>query len=290
MDAIRDVVQRHLGGACSPGRRYIICIQGATSSGKSTFAKKLHRMLSSGGINTYLLPLDSFYNVPDSPLEENDDYDFDNPVSLNWDAIFKVLEAIRDRRDVIPYYIRAKGHAEAGFTDVPNPQPRVVIIEGIYAFNTVSDRVFNLVEFDPYDSKKTVCCEYIDNTFNLGDFRVLRILMTSCASKILSIRLRRDRLRGRSREAVVRRCETMLLPSTFRWVYSPVYRDFIKVVHGNFNVEKTQLLMDELSRYFFGERRRVSDAKEMDMWAEFAVECSGECRYGGDAAAVLDDE
>jgi len=239
LDGIRKMIQEHFGESYDPNQRYIICIQGATSSGKSTFSKKLHKMFTSNGINSYLLPLDSFYNVPDSPLEEKDEYDFDNPVSLNWESIQRVLEAIRDKKEVIPYYIRAKSHSGGGgIENVLNPKPNIVIIEGIYAFNSVNDKIFNLCEYNPYNSKKIIEKEYIDNDFHMGDFKILKIQMTHCASKLLSIRLGRDLVLGKSKQSVIDRFYDKILPDTLKWVYSPVYTRYIRIVHGNFNVKK----------------------------------------------------
>lgn len=289
-DAVRAVIRQCFGEVYNPDQRYIICIQGATSSGKSVFSRKIHSMLSENGINSYLLPLDSYYFQPMTSNLDEESYDFENPAALDWDNIFEVMKAIRDRRPYIYHNVYPNSFSEnVKVTKIPNTMPNVLIVEGVQAFNTVSDKIFNIKEFDPYNSDKVIEKEFIDKGFDVGDFKVLKILMTNCASKILSITLKRDEMRGRTREAIVKRCHTKMLPGTLKWVYSPVYSGFIKIVHGNFNAKKVKLVVDELSIYFLGERKDASDVMDMNLLEEFMVECSGECKYGGEASVTLSD-
>jgi uridine kinase len=46
-------------------------------------------------------------------------------------------------------------------------QINVLIIEGIYAFNTINDMIFNLKEYDPYNFGKEIKEGYIKNDSNL---------------------------------------------------------------------------------------------------------------------------
>jgi uridine kinase len=289
-EEVRKVIRECFGDRYDPSRRYLICIQGATSSGKSVFSETLHRLFSMKGIESHVMGLDAYYNTPDNPLSEEDEYDFDNPASLNWDNIFSVMEAFRDGLKTIPHYKRPRNHGEAVVvTEVPNPMPRVLIVEGVYAFNTVDSRVFNIGEYDPYDSRREIQQEFASREPGTGDFRILKILMTQCRSKLYQIRLKRDLLVGKPRQAVVNRFNKMIFPATLRWVYSDVYSGYIKIVHGNFNRKKIKLMTDELSQYFFGQEAGIEGEYKEDLSREFSVECSGECNVDGHARLVLGD-
>ncbi|WEL37816.1 uridine kinase [Encephalitozoon hellem] len=288
---IRSIVYECFDGAYDPRRRYIICIQGPTSTGKTTLARKLYMLLSKGGINTYALELDSYYFRPLNPDLDEEDYDFDNPGALDWENIFGVLKALRDKEPFIKRNVySASSYGEVSVVREANTMPDVIIIDGVQAFNTVNSKIFNIKEFDPYDTEKTIDNEFVDNSLRMDDFKILKILMTNCASKILSVRLKRDELIGRKRDAIVKRFYSKTLPSTLRWTYSPMYNKFIKIVHGNFNYEKVDLVMNELGLYFFGREIAVDDSREMDLSNEFNVECTDECKYGGEPYIVLDDK
>ncbi|KAH9412165.1 hypothetical protein HK407_01g00570 [Ordospora pajunii] len=288
---VRQVIYKYFDGCYDPGRRYIICIQGATSSGKSTFAKSIHRMLSDNGISSYILPLDAFYfdsfnSDPAASVSFNEEYDFDNPASLNWKNVFDVLKAIRDEEPYIGYslYCKENGIAEVRYDK--NPKPRVLIIEGIFAFNTINEKIFNIAEFDPCNSNKDIEEEFIDRKMGMGDFRVLKVFMGHCASKILSVRLKRDLAIGRNKDKVLNKFFAMTLPSTLRWIYSPIYSGFIKIVHGNFNAKKANMVLDELGQYFLNKKVAIPDAKEVNFVGEGEVECTGECITCGGAPEI----
>lgn len=290
-ERIRDVVHECFEGPYDPGKRYIICIQGPTSTGKTTFAKRLHGLLSRGGISTYAFGLDSYYFKPLNPDLDEEGYDFDNPGALDWKNIFDVLKALRDKEPFIQRNVYSiSSYGEVSVVREANSMPNVIIIDGVQAFNTISSKIFNIKEFDPYDTEKAISNEFVDSFLRMGDFKILKVLMTNCASRILSVRLKRDELMGRKRDAIVKRFYSKTFPSTLRWIYSPLYSNFIKIIHGNFNHEKVELLMDELSLYFFGRKIATDESKEMDLSNELGVECTGECEYGGKASIVLDDK
>ncbi|ADM10924.1 uridine kinase [Encephalitozoon intestinalis ATCC 50506] len=288
---IEGILEKCFEGPYDPERRYIICIQGPTSSGKSTFARRLHGLLNRNGINTYLLALDSYYFKPINPDLDEEDYDFDNPAALDWESIFCVLKRLRDKSPFLEHRTYSGStYGKAFVWKEKNSMPNVVIIEGVQGFNTVCDKIFNIEMFDPYHSSKPIEDEFVDRSLDLGDFKILKIFMANCASKVLSVRLRRDEMRGRKRDAIIRRFYSKTLPSMLRWIYSPMYTEFIKVIHGNFNSKKIELLMNELSLYFFGKEIPTEETKEMDLYQEFGVECTGECRYGEGPYISLDDK
>lgn len=289
-EKVRRVIQKCFRGAWDAGKRYIVCIQGPTTTGKTTFSRRLYEMLRENEVNVYMLGLDSYYFRPLNPALDEEGYDYDNPAALDWQSVFGTLRALVEREPVIEHRAySASCYGEFSTVQRANPMHSVVVIDGVQAFNTVSDRVFNIEEFDPHDSGKAIENEFVPGGTRTGDFKVLKILMTGCASKILSAKLRRDKARGRQGDAIVKRFYSKTLPGMLRWIYSPVYTRFIKVVHGNFNAKKAKILMDELALYFLGRRADTKVPGEEDFSEEFSVKCSGECRYGGEPYVVLDD-
>lgn len=288
---LRKVLNECFDGKYQPEKRYIICIQGVTSSGKSVFAKTLSDSLTLAGVSNHLFQLDAFYNVPDNPTGEIDEYDFDNPVAFHWENIYTSFSALRDEEDSVPYFERAKKHGDPILMKrVPNIKPRVIIIEGIYAFNILNEKIFNIKEYDPYNSNKVMESEYIDNVFNVGDFKILKIMFTHCSSKLFAIRRARDLSVGKTEEAIKKRFYDKILPDTLRWVYSPNNTKFIKVVHGNFNKKKILILGEELM-YFFTQTGKLRFNEILtDLSNEFQIKCSGECNQKDNSLIVLANE
>jgi uridine kinase len=59
--------------------------------------------------------------------------------------------------------------------------------------------------------------------------------MSLCKSKLLSVILARDLSIGKDKETVINRYNDKILPDTLKWVYTYIYNEYIKVIHGNFN-------------------------------------------------------
>lgn len=290
LKAIREVIATKLGEEFDPSKRYIISIQGVSTSGKSSMSKAIYNYLVDNGISTYMLRLDDFYIVPDGTLEDNFDYDFDNPASMNWDNIFEVFRAIKYNEPYIPVFKRT--HASSGAVGrIPNFKPCVLIIEGIYGFNVVSEEIFNTKEFDACNTYKEVHDEFVPNPLDFGDFKIIRLHLTLCKAKALSVRISRDVLvRNIPVESIVKRFESHVWPATERWVRSEKQRGDVQIVHGIFNSSVSNMFVKELLRFFLSKDAPVVlKPIKGDMMKEFSVKCSGNCVLEKKTELVLED-
>ncbi|KAF9763717.1 Uridine kinase [Nosema granulosis] len=287
---IKEIIKSRFGETFDKNQKYLIVIQGATSSGKSTVAKQLNNILVENGVNTKLVGLDSYYLSPDNPLEEDDNYDFDNPASLDWSSIIELLDALQRDDEKLPVYFRRTNRSESNKKEyAPNTFPSVVIVEGIYAFNVINQYKFNLSELDPSDSDKPISKEFVPSDYNLGGFKVIKIFLPLCKNKLWEIRRSRDMKLKKPFESVIKRFEAMIWPDTLRWVYSTLENNDIQVTHGNFNEKNMNLLIKNLVLFF---SKNVVDFKkqlEDDMSDEFKVKCSGECNFLRNSNLILKD-
>jgi uridine kinase len=287
-DSVKWMINERLGARFVPGQKYIICIQGISTSGKSTMAEIIYDSLAEAGLRTYLLPLDSFYNHADGAIEDIFEYDFDNPAALNWDNVFSVVESISSNAPLIPRYARTKRGSEL-VEHLPNFRPEVLIIEGVNAFNVVEEETLNIGELDPLDSEKAVENEYIRNSLDLSPFRIIKVHLTLCRSKACSIRIERDKLlRSLAAEDVVRRFSSHVWPATERWGWFWSGAGSINLVHGMFNSKKSAVVMEELVRFFSG-RAKLKPFDGHDMSGAFSAPCSGECIPPKSCGLVLED-
>lgn len=277
---VRERIRRCFGKKYDKNDQYIICIQGSTSSGKSVFAKNLIEFLGENGLKTKYIQLDNYYYKQLNPDQDESNYDYDNPGSLDWDGIFKLVSDIIEKKTLLTYHVYNKNYKDPVKIEKKlNTYANVIIIEGIFSFNVVNEKIFNIKEFNPYDTNKKIANAYVSNPLNFKNTKILKIKMTLCKSKMYSIRLKRDLYRGRIKEEIERRIQTMIIPDTMKWVYSDVYNNYINVVHGNFNKEKAYMLLFEIGMFFAEKPKEHAFALEKDYWNEFSVPCSGECNF-----------
>lgn len=96
---IDNIILNKLGKDFDSTKKYIIAIQGATSSGKTTLASQNYKTLSSCKITTFLFSLDSYYKPFNNSLEEI--YDFDNPDAYDWIEINKLINSLLINEKII---------------------------------------------------------------------------------------------------------------------------------------------------------------------------------------------
>lgn len=115
----------------------IILISGPSSSGKTTFAKRLSIQLMVLGIKPVALSLDDYFKErEDTPLDENGQYDFESLYALDLDLFNAQLKALLKGETVeTPTFNFTTGSKEyKGNTLKLNPN-NVLILEGIHALN-----------------------------------------------------------------------------------------------------------------------------------------------------------
>ena len=114
----------------------LVLISGPSSSGKTTFSKRLSIQLMANGIYPTALGLDDFLvNRDDTPRDENGEYDFESLYSLDLSLFNSTLLRLMDGEEVtLPRFNFVTGLREAGQT-MHISQDHVIIVEGIHGMN-----------------------------------------------------------------------------------------------------------------------------------------------------------
>jgi len=114
----------------------LILISGPSSSGKTTFSRRLMVQLLALGISPFALELDNYFVDRDkSPRDENGQSDFEALETLNLDQLAEQLQLLVDGKEVqLPRYNFKEGRQEAGdVVQLRNDQ--IIILEGIHGLN-----------------------------------------------------------------------------------------------------------------------------------------------------------
>ncbi len=114
----------------------VVLIAGPSSSGKTTFAKRLGVQLLSHGIRPYALSLDNYFvNRAQTPLDEVGNYDFESIAALNLPLLNEHLARLLAGEEVtMPHFNFVTGESEVGETVRLEPN-QVLILEGIHGLN-----------------------------------------------------------------------------------------------------------------------------------------------------------
>lgn len=296
---IQNTVEQVLGRRYNNKQKHLIVIQGSSSSGKSTLANNIFNLFVENGIECFLLEIDKFYKTYDWGFGKGDvkkrlsQYDFDNPAAIDWEKVNAVLKAIENEDDYVPLY-------EYSFITkvcngpimMKNNFPKIVIMEGIYAFNSINDYVFDLKKFDPHDSSRIIQNQFVKNCNLLTQFNILKIRLAVCKSKSLEIRVARDIIeRNKTKEEAIKQFENQVWPATIKWVNNECFKEDIKIIHGSFNDDKIKMLVSVLSKYFLNKSIKLKAiAYNKDLKEPYKIGCSKECNFLSSAKIVLKDD
>jgi uridine kinase len=117
-------------------QKRIVLIAGPSSSGKTTFSKRLAVQLLAQGVTPYAIELDNYFvNRDQTPLDENGQIDYETLHALNIDLLNDQLKRLIAGEEVIlPHYNFLTGCSEPG-EPVRINQDQLLILEGIHGLN-----------------------------------------------------------------------------------------------------------------------------------------------------------
>ena len=115
----------------------VVLVSGPSSSGKTTFSKRLSVQLMTNGIRPHALSLDDYFvNRQDTPRDENGDYDYESLYALDLEFFNNQLQAlIRGEEVELPRFNFTTGQREFRGERLKLAENAVLILEGIHALN-----------------------------------------------------------------------------------------------------------------------------------------------------------
>lgn len=115
----------------------IVLISGPSSSGKTTFSKRLSIQLMTNGLHPVALSLDDYFiNRELTPLDENGEYDFESLYTVDLPYFNSQLNDLLQGKEVeLPRFDFITGHRVLTGQRLRIDTNTVLIIEGIHALN-----------------------------------------------------------------------------------------------------------------------------------------------------------
>ena len=129
---IADMIANRPGG-----RPQFVLISGPSSSGKTTFSKRLTIQLLVNGIQPVVLSMDNYFvNRVDTPKDENGEYDFEHINAIDLPLFRQQLQDLLDGKEVsLPTFNFEDGKRYFLGNKLKISKDNVIIIEGIHALN-----------------------------------------------------------------------------------------------------------------------------------------------------------
>jgi len=172
---IAEEIERRFHREENPVR--MVLITGPSSSGKTTFCKRLSIQLLACGLRPYSVSTDDYFvNRVDTPLLPNGDYDFDNIETVEYRLLQDHLQRLmQGERVEVPEYNFTTGKREWNGKKLKLSGDTVLIIEGIHALNPLlTQAIPDSAKFKIYISALTSISLDDHNWIPVRDNRLLR--------------------------------------------------------------------------------------------------------------------
>ena len=155
----------------------LVLITGPSSSGKTTFCKRLSVQLLACGLHPISFSTDDYFvNRVDTPLLPNGQYDFDNIKAVDCALLEDHLQRLmRGERVEVPEYNFVTGKREYNGKKLKLQNDCVLIIEGIHALNPLlTEKIPDTAKFKIFISALTSISLDDHNWIPTHDNRLLR--------------------------------------------------------------------------------------------------------------------
>ncbi len=203
----KKIVQ--IADAIAEKRPKIVFISGASSSGKTTFSKRLQIQLLVDGIRPEVLSMDDYFvNRIDTPKDANGEYDFEDVNAVDLPFFRQQMHDLMDGKEVsLPTYDFTKGERVFKGNKLKLQKDSVLVIEGLHALNPcILPDVDRALTYKIYVSTLTTINIDNHNWIPTTDIRLLR-------------RIVRDyKYRGFSARETIARCPSVIRGEQ-KWVY-----------------------------------------------------------------------
>lgn len=190
-------------------RPKFVLISGPSSSGKTTFSKRLNIQMKINGMEPVVISMDNYFvNREDTPRDENGEWDFEHFNTLDLPLFRQQLADLLEGKEVaLPTYNFETGKREYRGDKLKLQADTVVILEGLHALNPdLIPDIPREATYRIYVSSITAVNLDDHNWISTTDIRLLR-------------RIVRDyRYRGYSARETIARCPSVQR-GEIRWIY-----------------------------------------------------------------------
>ena len=155
----------------------VVLIAGPSSSGKTTFCKRLSVQLLASGVKPVQISLDDYFvNRHETPKDENGELDYESIYALNIPLINEQFNALfRGEKVELPKYNFQTGTSEKSGKKLHLEENNVLVVEGIHALNPLlTEQIANEKKFKIYASALTTILLDNHNYIPTTDNRLLR--------------------------------------------------------------------------------------------------------------------
>ena len=208
-EALHEKKIAQIADAIAEKRPKIVFISGPSSSGKTTFSKRLQIQLLVDGIKPEVLSMDDYFvNRVDTPRDENGQLDFETVNAVDLPFFRQQMHDLLDGKEVdLPTYDFGKGERVFEGRKLKLQKDSVLVIEGLHALNPIIlPDVERSLTFKIYVSALTTINIDNHNWIPTTDIRLLR-------------RVVRDyKYRGYSAKETIARCPSVVRGEQ-KWVY-----------------------------------------------------------------------
>lgn len=170
-------IAEELANRVENGKLKLVLITGPSSSGKTTFCKRLSIQLLACGLRPLSFSTDDYFvNRVDTPKLPNGDYDFDNIETVDYKLLENHLTRLmQGERVEVPEYNFTTGKREWNGKRLKLQQDSILIIEGIHALNPLlTKNISDDVKYKIYISALTSISLDDHNWIPVRDNRLLR--------------------------------------------------------------------------------------------------------------------
>ena len=167
-----DITRRYEQG----GAR-IVLVAGPSSSGKTTFTKRLGIQLMTNLLEPKMISLDDYFvNRADTPLDADGDYDYEALYALDLKQFNADLSALLRGEEIeLPTYNFAKGMREYNGRKLSLTDRSILLIEGIHGLNPqLTESIAAEMKYKVYVSALTTLSLDNHNWVPTSDNRLLR--------------------------------------------------------------------------------------------------------------------
>jgi len=156
----------------------VVLIAGPSSSGKTTFAKRLALQLRINGLKPKTISVDNYFvERKNTPVDENGDYDFENIKAIDTDLLnndlLKLLNGEEIKAPIFDFHTGSKKYSDENTMRLEEDE--ILIMEGIHCLN---DELTYLIpkkqKFKIYISCLTVLNIDYYNRISTTDSRLIR--------------------------------------------------------------------------------------------------------------------